>query len=909
VFPGDVTWVADHARRAMSTFPVARGRYYGVDYGVRASEHADLRWYRDIPVPTSYMAMGSREDWFGGYDHAADAGFVHWADHAISPGKKLWTWGNHNFGHAWDRELSDDSAPYIELMAGVFTDNQPDFSYLAPGETRSFSQWWYPTQRIGPAHRATLDAAVHLSLGVASARVGVAVTRSWPAVRVRLTKGERLLLDHEAPAAPDAPIVLEAVPVPRGTRRSELLLRVTAGERPLVEHRPFEAGEGGPPDPAREPALPADVPDIETLVLIGRHLDQYRHATRRPEDYWREALRRSPDDSRANTEMGVWHLRRGDAGSAVEHLRRAVTTLTNLNDHPADGTALYALGLALREQDDLPGADEALASAAWLDAWHTPATIVRAELASVTGRLDRALELLDGVLRHDPWHAGARTLRAALARRAGRLAEAIRLVADALADDPLDARALVERDRLIERGVDASRSPMPAVMHRPDDAQIALDVAHDDARAGLEDDAIRLLETALPGAAPETAPLVAYTLAWLAERAGDRSAAASWRARARELPIERCFPGRPEEIAVLGSAVAADPTDPRAPYLLGLLLYDRRRYREAIALWRTSARLDGGFPTVHRDLGLAAYNVEHRPARALTAYRRAFRLDASDARVLYELDQLRKRLGHAPAARLAAIRRHRAIVLTRDDLTVELITLLNETGRHEEARTILAGRRFHPWEGGEGLVSTQWVVANRELARAALVAGDATRAIAFLTDARDRPPNLGEARHLLTPENELHWLLARAHEAAGRAADARSSLRDAAASVTDPAAGTVPADLWRALALRESGDMAAADALLRTMLHESRERRTRPARVDYFATSLPSFLLFTDDLALRQRIDSRYLEGLALLGLGRARAARVAFRDVARLDVDHLEARLRLQEATGSHREVPSRGA
>jgi hypothetical protein len=31
-FPPDVTFVADHARRAISSFPLARGCYYGVDY-------------------------------------------------------------------------------------------------------------------------------------------------------------------------------------------------------------------------------------------------------------------------------------------------------------------------------------------------------------------------------------------------------------------------------------------------------------------------------------------------------------------------------------------------------------------------------------------------------------------------------------------------------------------------------------------------------------------------------------------------------------------------------------------------------------------------------------------------------------------------------------------------------------
>ncbi|MFV2062510.1 MAG: DUF5107 domain-containing protein, partial [Chloroflexota bacterium] len=143
-FPPDVTWVADHAKRAVSTFPIARGTYYGVDYGARPPEDADLRWYRNIPVPTSYMAMGSRKDFFGGYDHSAGEGFVHWADHTISPGKKLWTWGNHEFGYAWDRELTDTDGPYVELMAGVFTDNQPDFSFLMPGEVRTFAQYWYP---------------------------------------------------------------------------------------------------------------------------------------------------------------------------------------------------------------------------------------------------------------------------------------------------------------------------------------------------------------------------------------------------------------------------------------------------------------------------------------------------------------------------------------------------------------------------------------------------------------------------------------------------------------------------------------------------------------------------------------------------------------------------------------------
>ena len=70
--PTDVEVVVDHARRATTGFPHATTPYYGVDYPSRVdADHPDadrLDWYRNIPVPTSYMAVGSKGDVFGGYD-------------------------------------------------------------------------------------------------------------------------------------------------------------------------------------------------------------------------------------------------------------------------------------------------------------------------------------------------------------------------------------------------------------------------------------------------------------------------------------------------------------------------------------------------------------------------------------------------------------------------------------------------------------------------------------------------------------------------------------------------------------------------------------------------------------------------------------------------------------------------
>ena len=64
-------------------------------------------------------------------------------------GKKQWTWGCEDFGEAWYRNLTDDNGPYIELMTGVFTDNQPDFTYLAPLEEKTFTQYFMPYKNVG----------------------------------------------------------------------------------------------------------------------------------------------------------------------------------------------------------------------------------------------------------------------------------------------------------------------------------------------------------------------------------------------------------------------------------------------------------------------------------------------------------------------------------------------------------------------------------------------------------------------------------------------------------------------------------------------------------------------------------------------------------------------------------------
>ncbi|HYW43615.1 MAG TPA: DUF5107 domain-containing protein [Bryobacteraceae bacterium] len=867
-FPPDVTFVADHARRAVSRYPIARNFYYGVDY----TAGVDIAWYKNIPVPTSYMVTKSAYDFFGGYDHARKAGLVHAANRHISPGKKLWTWGNAEFGYAWDRELTDSDGPYIELMAGVFTDNQPDFSWLQPYETKTFRQYWYPIQEIGPVKNANRLLAVNLERTEAGWKVGVCSTEALGRARVLLTDSDLPVLDREVAVCPGRPFV-ESVPISEGTDDAHLLLRVLGADgRELIRYRPEELRETEMPDPATEPAVPEGIATSEELYFTGLHLEQYRHATRAPEGYWQEALRRDPGDARCNNAMGLLLLRRGQFAGAEDHFRRAIARVTGRNANPYDGEPFYHLGLALQYQGRPEEAYAAFYKATWNQAWKSPAHYALAAIACSRGDFDLAVEHLDQSLENNAANLKARNLKTAILRRLGRREEAAALAVGTAQSDPLDAWCQYESAFL------AGEVSRPMRL----DPQTAMDVAYDYAEAGLWDEAGGVLDSFLATGGPS--PMMFYALGLFAENRSDPESAARYRTRGAEASPDYCFPARIDEMLVLESALRANPGDARAHYYLGNLLYDKRRRAEAIQHWEQACRLEPGFSIPWRNLGIACFNVLGDAVRAAACYERARAANPHDARLLYEFDQLRKRTGAVPAERLAALESHRPLVEQRDDLMLELVSLYNQAGRPETALEILGSRRFHPWEGGEGLVSGQYGIAHVLLGRRALAAGDASAALNHFEAARSYPPNLGEGKHLLMEERHLDYYGGLALAALGREDEARRRWEAAASPLTSFNFQTY----FRALALAALGREDEAGTVFQELRAFADRRMKAAVAIDYFATSLPNFLLFEDDLDKRNRMECLFLRGLANQGLGRIAEACQDCKQALQLDPNHI---------------------
>jgi tetratricopeptide (TPR) repeat protein len=323
-------------------------------------------------------------------------------------------------------------------------------------------------------------------------------------------------------------------------------------------------------------------------------------------------------------------------------------------------------------------------------------------------------------------------------------------------------------------------------------------------------------------------------------------------------------------------------------------MYDRDRCEEAIALWEKSVKLNRAFSIPWRNLGIAYYNVLHDAAAARGAYQRALQAAPDDARLLYERDQLSKRTRELPRQRLEALEQRLDLVEKRDDLAIEYCTLLNLTRQHQRARDLLASRHFQPWEGGEGLVLGQWTHTHLALANAALRANDPENAVRLLRDALQPPPNLGEARHLLANQSDLHFALGTALAAAGHASGAREQFLLAAGARGDFQRMALQPfsemTFSSALALRTLGREQESQTLLESLLTYACDLEKRPAAIDYFATSLPTMLLFEDDLQQRQTLHARFLAAQAHLGLGDQKQARVLLTSVIAEDPGDLPA-------------------
>lgn len=889
VFPPDVHAVFDHGKRDVSEFPIARGTYYKVDY----SAGVDISCYKNIPVPTSYMAVKSNYDFMGGYEHDSRGGLLHVANHHVSPGKKQWTWGNGEFGYAWDRNLTDEDGPYIELMTGVFTDNQPDFSWIQPFEERTFSQYFMPYSELGVVKNASKEAMINLEFEDNTVILKLYTTALYEHAVAELTHNNKVIFSKQLTLHACQPVVTK-IAITESLTPENLYFRLTTADgHLLVAYRPEKPIHKAVPNPAQPAQEPKDIMSIEQLYLSGLHIEQYRHATYKATDYYEEALKREPGNVRNNNALGLWYLKRGKFEKAKTYFNTAIATLTQRNPNPYDGEPYFNLGLSLLYQQQYDEAYDMFYKSAWNAACQDRAYLQLARLATRKNNLTDALQLVELSLTKNYVSHVARHLKAVILRKSGKTAEAITWIKASLELDTFNMGCRYEYACISSKHLDEFKKLTRGYVHS------YIEYAFDYAHAGLYDEACNVLKIYLEEAT-NIYPMIYYYLGFFATQLGQHHVALDWYHRAVGTNPDYCFPNRIEDVSVLTSALAAQPTDSKAPYYLGNFWYANRQYTDAIACWELSVKTNPNFATPWRNLALAYHNKQHDENKALNALKKAFALDPTDARVLMELDQLYKKMNMPHQQRLDLLEKHLALVNDRDDLYLERITLYNLLGNYSKAQELLGSRKFHPWEGGEGKVVGQFLLSQIELSKEALAEGNYKRALELL-DATDRyPENLGEGKLYGAQENDIYYLKGCAYEGLGQTTEAETFFRKATRGLSEPVQAIYYNDqqpdkiFYQGLAWKKSGNRNRAEEIFSRLIEFGKAHLNDSVKIDYFAVSLPDLLVFDQDLQQRNRNHCYYLIALGFLGLnnGKLSEAEMYFNKVLETNINHTGAHL-----------------
>jgi len=734
IFPPSTQFGVHHAKREFTDWPISHSSYGGADF----SKGVDISWYKNHMSANSVFAWNYQDDFFAGYDHGKEAGTMSVADHNIVPGKKFWTWGNGPSGTRWDTTLTDDDGPYIELMAGAYSDNQPDYSWLQPYETRSFSMNWYPFRDIGGVKKANLDAAVNLEVNAGSAKVGLYTTSAHSAARVVLKAGDKVLIEETVVINPSKTYVKQ-VAVPPGVDEHDLVASLWDGTRELISYSPIRLTPQPVPPVVTPPAPPQEIKTNEELYLTGLRAWQFHDPNVDPILYWQEALHRDPGDTRVNTVLGIAAFEKARYAEAERCLRKALERATDRYTAPKDAEPIYYLGATLKAEGKSDEAFPWFYKATWSQAWKAAGYYSLAQIATLRGDMAAALDFVNRSIDSNALNIRAQNLKAAVLRHLGRNQEGLQVLASAShALDPLDVRAMAET-YLASKTSESFQALTSAMIAHPATAQ---ETAAEYLDEGLWQDGADVLSS-LNLYKAIIHPMVYYYLGYFEDKLGQRQTAFQYYQQAAALPPDYVFPFQNEAIEVLRGAIRANPRDSRASYYLGNLLYDWQP-EEATRMWEASAALDPSFAITHRNLA-TAYMHQASGAdidKAIAELEQAVSQRNKYALHFTELDELYEQAGVPLEKRLPLFQRNASVVAQRDDTLNRAIALEIATGQVDDAIRTMTTHAFAVAEGANLNVADHWTDAHILRAQTEIRARRYAEALADLEAAATTPANL-----------------------------------------------------------------------------------------------------------------------------------------------------------------------
>lgn len=876
IFPPSVQYVTFHGKRDMTTWPVADSRFNGYDF-----TGMDLSWWKNTHIPSSFFSWDPKEDYFGGYDHNLKAGTVWVGNHHIMPGMKYWADGNNASGLRTNNGLTDDSGRYLELMAGFYTDNQPDYSWMQPYETKIGTMIWFPVRELEGLKYANRNGALNLEVtgdNIIKVRINTTSPNENATVVLKSAEG-RVLLQKSINISPAEPFKTD-IPLPAGHKENDLDISLLDSKGAvLLSYRPAEhiPPDISRPEPLKGLAEPEEIKSVEELYLTGLRIDQFYNATADPMKYYNEALKRDPGNYDVNTQLGIRNLKDYKWAEAGKHLRTAVERITMNYTRPKDGEGLYYLGVALRELGRLDEAYDYFYQASWTSAWHSASYYQLAELDCLKGNYQAALEHLNRSLTTNTDNPRAYNLKTIVLRKTGDVKAASELASSTVNRYIIDHQAMNElllckTEDGNQSGADADKQELERVMR--DDVQSYLELATYYGNCGFYSEALDVLSRLEKKG--ESYPMLYYFLGYYSSKNGNDAAAAEYYKLASTKPSTYCFPFRAEEITVLEHAMSVNPSDAKAPYYLGNLLYEHQP-EKGVASWEKSRQLDGSFYIVHRNLALAYKDMDKDYTKALESMRMAAKCNSQDPRLLFEVDALYELTKVSPREKYEFLKANYATARKRSDALLRFATRSVEYGKYDEAIKILTTNSIKESEGAREM---QAAYMNAYILRGleAYKKGNYERARKDIETAQAYPIGLvGRGRTA-----QINYLLGMISKKKGNASQAQEYFRKTVNADIEMEGSDREFLYYKGMALAELNRGDEAMKLFNEML-ASIQRRNRGEFFDQFGGGQTNEARMATD---------HYLLGLAYEGLNEKQKAKAEFEETLKINPGHIWSRV-----------------
>jgi tetratricopeptide (TPR) repeat protein len=825
IFPPSVHQGVYHAKNSFIHWPIADEIYNGKDY----TGQIDVSWWKNHPDPISIFAHDLQDDFMGGYDYARDAGTVHVGNHHIVKGAKLWEWGPGEYGQMWDSEiLTDEDGPYAELMVGGFSDNQPDYSWIKPGEAKSLKQFWYPVRDIGGFKKANVNAAVNLELSSGDdLRIGINTTREYLDCRVLLIKDDTIIFEEQTNIGPGNPYNTR-VNVENDSDITQF--RISLLDRDsleLISYQEQEAiYEAELPETVVPPGKPADIESLEELVLAGQRIMQFHNPGLDPKDYFQEATERDSYNSLANLHLGSLAEKAGKYNEAADYYRKTIERITRDYTRPRDCEALYRLGVVLKKQKKYEAAIDTLYRATWDHSWYAAAHMELAEISMLKGHYEKALDHLNRSLSMNAVNPLAYALKSAVLRQLGNRAEAGISARRARTLDPLDRMATFE----LLQNMAIPASEFTNLLN--DNKENYLELASVYMNSGLYKDAADVIAMALNSGNPKlkSYPILYYYGGWLAERQEDKELAGEYYTIASEASTDYVFPFRFETVEILIAAIAFNPDDARAWYYMGNILYDHQPDR-AIACWKEAVKLENDLAIAHRNLGWGYYRYMDDIDGAIEYYETAVNLKEDDPRYYFELDVLYEMNNEALQHRLDLFSSNPDVVRKRNDSYLREIQVLILNGMYDQAISRLT---THTFLRQEGLVNLHNLFVDALLlkGREFLLSEEYDLALELFLLADTYPSNQRIGRiSAYQKEAQIYYFTGLAYKYSGQRSKAKSYFKKA----VDILVGSSEYLYYLALAQKELGQEDEALASTEKLILAGEEALKSTGETDFFA--------------------------------------------------------------------------